>query len=106
MKQTKAFCKSRNCPTTETLLLFLSNKLESEETEIVTHHLDRCEFCCAELQLLGAYSPPVESCATPEIPFPLRQLAEIMLSGKRAEFQFLHKLFREPETFPQSKAIC
>jgi hypothetical protein len=47
----------------------------------VASHLDECDFCGAEHQLLSAHAPAeVEECALAAMPAHLRWLAESLLS--------------------------
>lgn len=101
--QLKKFCKSRNCPTTETLYFYAGAELTAAETSPVAKHLSVCEFCCSELQFLTAHPPLEEKISPPEIPYQLRQLAEVLLDGKNAGLGFLNKLFRENELAQYSK---
>jgi hypothetical protein len=49
----------------------------------VASHLDECDFCGAELQLLSEHEPAVEEdCALGAMPPHLRWLAESLLSAK------------------------
>ncbi|MBV9957635.1 MAG: hypothetical protein JO360_04405 [Acidobacteria bacterium] len=84
MKRAKAnlFCKRASCPSAETLLTYRSCGLEAITDEHITQHLAACDFCGAELQLLGEcpQADEGETFAT-EIPLPLRRLAEEILAG-------------------------
>lgn len=55
---TARFLKLRSCPSTETLILFREAALARETEERVADHLDACDFCGAELQLLSAHWRP------------------------------------------------
>lgn len=78
------FRKVRGCPSSSILLSFLLNALSPETMTLLKHHLDACDFCCAELPLLAHYEVPVKGeCKAPEIPINLRILAESLL-GKSA----------------------
>lgn len=48
----------------------------------VASHLDECDFCCAELQLLTEHAPAEEEaeCALADMPLNLRWLAKSLLS--------------------------
>lgn len=64
------------------LLTYRRFGLESELDARVAAHLDICEFCCAELQLLTECPQAEEEFAKPvTIPLPLRRLAEELLAG-------------------------
>jgi hypothetical protein len=78
-----AFCKRATCPASETLLAYRTCGLAAERMVWVSTHLDECDFCGAELQLLTKHAPPeqVEECALVDIPLNLRWLAESLLSA-------------------------
>ncbi len=79
-----SFTKAPGCPSSNILLSFLLNDLSLETMTLLKHHLDACDFCCAELPLLAHYQVPVKGeCKAPEIPINLRILAESLL-GKNA----------------------
>ena len=75
------FRKTAACPSSKTLLYYRTEKLSSEMSGLVGHHLNACEFCRAELRLL-AYHPRKTKAEekTPEIPMNLRILAESILN--------------------------
>lgn len=72
------FCKQRNCPSTETVLLYLASALPAEEQEDVARHLETCDFCGAEIQLLAHFGRAEieDDCPQSEIPLFLRIYAE------------------------------
>lgn len=75
---TAMFCKQRNCPSTETVLLYLASALPAEEQEDVARHLAACDFCGAEIQLLAHFgrTETEDDCPQSEIPLFLRIYAE------------------------------
>lgn len=75
------FRKETGCPSAETLLFYCSNELSSEQYTWIASHLDVCEFCAAELQLLRAHRPIEEECPAADMPLHLRCLAEALLGG-------------------------
>jgi hypothetical protein len=77
-----SFCKQASCPSAETLLSYQTCGLAIEREASVARHLESCDFCCAELQLL-AECPQADDCETQvtEIPLSLRRLAEELLAG-------------------------
>jgi hypothetical protein len=93
LKPAEEFCKSRICPSAETLLAFHCAELIFAEMRSISSHLARCEFCSAELHLLTSF-PQAEANynQTAEMPFALRQLAEALLGGKQTEFRLLENL--------------
>lgn len=52
---TARYAKLRSCPSTETLILFRETGLARETEERVMRHLEACDFCGAELQMLSAH---------------------------------------------------
>jgi hypothetical protein len=96
-RKNNRFCKQKNCPATEVLADFARDKRDKDEiyfyrNNFIREHLKRCEFCSAELQFLTTFKPSEDKCLPPpEIPFALRQLAEIMLGSKQT--QILQKMF-------------
>lgn len=85
----RKFCKTRGCPSTDTLLAYSAEKTGDVETAIISGHLFECEFCGAELELLTKHPPGEPSLTVLEIPLQLLQLAEILLQSRQPEFQLL-----------------
>ena len=80
--KTISFCKQINCPSSATLLTYHKLELDEVLDAQVTRHLDACDFCCAELQLLAECPQAEEDFLIPTaIPLPLRRLAEEILAG-------------------------
>ncbi|MEP6923555.1 MAG: hypothetical protein ABI954_03740 [Pyrinomonadaceae bacterium] len=104
MNREQTFCKSRNCPLTEEIRLFANDELETDEARTVVKHLEECEFCSAEVQFLANFPERGETLPVPELPFQLRQLADIMLAEKTHEQLFLRRLFAKKEFSPSRKA--
>jgi hypothetical protein len=75
------FQKGVACPSSNLLLSFLTVTLSTEVATLVKTHLAGCEFCSAEVLLLGHHRqlgrPPRK---TPELPINLRILAESLMS--------------------------
>lgn len=77
----KNFCKTARCPSSQKLLTYRLHRLPlSERTEIETH-LQGCDFCSAELQLLNRHTNGSEEYRVVEMPRQLRRLAEELLGG-------------------------
>lgn len=57
--------------------------LEPQHCKLVVSHLELCDFCRAELQLLGRLPDKPESVAVAEMPLSLRLLAESILGSAR-----------------------
>jgi hypothetical protein len=83
------FRKLRTCPRTETLLSFSAG---GSGVGRVAEHVEFCDFCGAEVQLLSRHAPPAAALpfAAPLVmPESLRRLAEDVLaepSYNRARF--------------------
>jgi hypothetical protein len=64
----------------------------------VASHLDECDFCGAELQLLTEHRPAdAEECALADMPPHLRWLAESLLSAKLLNLESLAGTVYEKE---------
>lgn len=88
---TACFRKLRTCPSAETLLRYKSSELTREKQERVAGHLDVCDFCGAEIQLLSKHWSRDHNAArvSCELPSSLRRLAEDLIaepSLNRARF--------------------
>lgn len=98
------FCKRVSCPSEEMLLSFQLEELSPKQMAKVQKHLQNCEFCCAELELLSHYPPQFEICAMSEIPAALRQLAEALLGDRKAKSRLLQELVSEKESLQLTDA--
>ena len=93
-----AFCKRATCPSSEALLAYQTCGLTAERMVWVASHLDECEFCGAELQLLSEHTPAAEEEYPPsEMPPHLRWLAESLLSANLLELESLAGTVYEKE---------
>jgi len=79
--QLNIFGKSATCPSAEGLLAFSRAVLTPAQTQLVAVHLEECDFCGAELQLLERYPCRAEAVPAVEIPPGLRLLAESILGS-------------------------
>ena len=80
----KAFEKNLACPSSNLLQLSVSRPLSPQIKKLVQGHIEICEFCAAELELLTRY--PVTGHLhekPPEVPMNLRILAESIFSQSR-----------------------
>jgi hypothetical protein len=75
------FRKQTGCPSAEMLLCYRSDELSDAQRRRVMSHLDVCEFCEAEFQLLSECPAIEEECPLAEMPLNLRCLAEALLHG-------------------------
>lgn len=78
------FGKWETCPTTETLLRFISEGLTANQHEKIATHIAVCDFCGAEIQLLSKNpSPHVAPFQRAEMPPHLQSLAASFLTKSR-----------------------
>lgn len=91
------FRKQTGCPSAQMLLRYQTDNLSSEPYAWITSHLDVCEFCAAELQLLTAHSPVEEECPVADMPLHLRCLAEALLSGNLNSMEVYAEVAYEKE---------
>jgi hypothetical protein len=75
------FCKSAACPSSETLLSYRRFDLRGSHRDWIDGHLNECDFCRAELQLLNRYRGVSETTTPGEVPDELRKLAESVLAN-------------------------
>lgn len=80
----KSFNKELSCPSATKLVTFSCGDLSSTEMELVRSHLQRCDFCSAELHLLKRHPSMSEEVLIPAMPNHLRLLAEGLLIGRRS----------------------
>jgi hypothetical protein len=73
------FVKRLDCPSSDLLLAFAGKSLAGLKREGVRLHLAHCDFCNAELQLLGRH-PPVREVAFVPAPLPL----SLLLTAERS----------------------
>jgi len=78
-----SFTKQTACPSSKALLDYCLNRLAAEMSMLVKWHLEGCDFCWAEVQMLGDHSTHLqEESKPPAIPVNLRVLAEALLRNK------------------------
>jgi hypothetical protein len=95
LKNMSKFHKSPNCPLSNDLLAFQTGKIAMREKERITVHLRFCEFCAAEVDFYAHYPQPEETVENAEIPQPLYELAEALLSNKHKDHSLLKRLFNK-----------
>jgi hypothetical protein len=92
------FYKSEDCPPSQQLLEFQTGDMPLEEGKLVRQHLVACEFCQAEVEFYAHYPQAEEETVEPtEIPAPLYDLAESLLSNKRNKLASLDNLLNDPD---------
>ena len=79
------------------LLAFQTGKISLRSKERITVHLRFCEFCTAEVDFYAHYPQPEETVENAEIPKPLFELAEALLSNKHKEDSLLKRLFNKTD---------
>ena len=94
LKMTK-FRKSPTCPLSSDLLAYQTGKISTGAHERITIHLRFCEFCASEVEFYAHYPQAEESFERTEIPPPLFELAEALLSNKHKDNSLLKRLFNE-----------
>jgi hypothetical protein len=75
----KVFAKLATCPSSEKLLSFSKSQLSPAPVQFILSHLEECDFCRAELQLLKRFPSQPETIAAGDIPPTLRAFAESIL---------------------------
>lgn len=82
----ESFCKNEDCPPSEVLLAFQNGEIETADAAPIRKHLAACEFCEAEVAFYSQYPPSDEEAVSPgEIPEPLSELAESILTRTRGD---------------------
>jgi hypothetical protein len=79
---TTLFLKTAACPASTTLLSFRGNTLSKKAATQVRQHLEDCDFCNAERQLLAHHKAGQKGSRAPEMPINLRILAEAILARR------------------------
>ena len=98
------FCKNANCPSSQELLAFQKNETAEIEAREIIDHLDSCEFCTAEVEFYAHFPQNEEAVLSSDIPLPLFELAEALLSSKNKKFSLLNKMLNENEGLSLNKA--
>ena len=92
-----AFRKRATCPSSQTLLAYRTSAL-AERMLWITAHLDECDFCGAEFQLLAEHVPAEEEeCRLVEMPASLRCLAQSLLTADWLHIESLSATVFEKE---------
>lgn len=91
-QSTLGFVKTKTCPPAEALARYAESTNGAEPTQVIRTHLNACDFCRAEAQLLARFPPRAAAPAPPkayDMPPALRRLAEELMhepSLERARF--------------------
>lgn len=91
------FRKSPTCPLSNDLLAYQNGKTSPREKEKITVHLRFCEFCAAEVDFYAHHPQAEETVEKTEIPLPLYELAEALLSNRHKDNSLLKRLFFDKE---------
>ncbi len=91
------FRKSPTCPLSSDLLAFQTGKISTGEKDRITIHLRFCEFCASEVEFYNHYPQDEVKVERTEIPPPLFELAEALLSNRHRDNSLLTRLFSEKE---------
>lgn len=93
------FCKTVKCPTSQALLDYYSSFMSPGDQACVGRHLESCDFCSAELQLLARHRSEDEEYSFAEMPPQVRRLAEDLLKCSRAPFHGLAEIAENTRLF-------
>jgi hypothetical protein len=94
------FRKNSECPSSQELLRFQKSE-SSRGCRKIKKHITECEFCAAELGFYARFPQSEETSfiqPPSEIPAPLYELAEAILSKKYLDYSMLNKLLGENES--------
>ncbi|MDT4965799.1 MAG: hypothetical protein QOJ64_536 [Acidobacteriota bacterium] len=92
------YCKRLSCPSSESLISYRAFGLADGQMVWVAEHLDECDFCGAELQLLTEHAPlEDEECKAVEMPSSLRCLAQSLLTANWLHIESLGETAFEKE---------
>ena len=89
------FCKNSECPSSQDLLGFQNKELAPQIEAFILEHLELCDFCGAEVELYSQFPEIEERVSISEIPAPLFELAQFLLSNGHKDRSLLDKLLIE-----------
>ncbi len=89
------FCKNSECPSSQDLLGFQNNELAPTSAAFISEHLELCDFCGAEVELYSQFPEIDEKVSLSEIPAPLFELAQFLLTNGHKDRSLLDKLLIE-----------
>ncbi len=88
-----SFRKNKNCPSSQEVLSFQNGEISNNKNDLIREHLGICEFCAAEVEFYARYPQGDEIIEeATEIPQPLFELAQALLSNKEKNLNLLNKL--------------
>ena len=92
------YCKRATCPSSESLFAYRAYGLADEQMVWIATHLDECDFCGAELQMLTEHAPIAdENCPPADMPLNLRCLAQSLLTADWFHIESLAETVFEKE---------
>lgn len=83
------FCKTARCPSSQSLLRYHRHRLAIADRAEIDIHLQGCDFCNAELQLLMRHRSNAEEYRQVEMPGQLRKFAEDLLPRTATPFAYV-----------------
>ena len=83
------FRKTAECPSSQTLIRYHRHRLAITDRATIKIHLQHCDFCNAELQLLMRDRGDVAESSCANMPAQLRELAEKLLTGNKGVLALL-----------------
>lgn len=98
-----SFRKSANCPLSKDLLAYQTGEIQARERERISIHLRFCEFCESEIDFYAHYPQADEAIEQVEIPLPLLELAEALLTNRYKDNSVLNKLLNEADELQLQK---
>ena len=87
-----SFRKNKTCPTSQEILDFQTGDISNGKNDMIREHLGICEFCAAEVEFYAHYPQAEENVTVTEIPPPLFELAQALLSNEEKNVNLLNKL--------------
>lgn len=92
------FRKGADCPSSDRLLAFRQGRLGSFASDIISKHIESCDFCSAELEFYRHFPAiPVENVKAEQIPGPLYDLAQAILTNRTSGVSALQTIAGNPQ---------
>lgn len=82
------FCKSKGCPSSQQVLAFQTGNIDAGSETKVCKHIAACDFCAAETDFYANFPQDEDQIQPAEIPKPLYELAEALLTRRHGEAHF------------------
>ena len=87
-----SFRKNKTCPSSQEILDFQTGEILNGNNDLIRKHLRICEFCAAEVEFYAHYPQAEDNVTVTEIPPPLYELAQALLSNEEKNVNLLNKL--------------